>query len=186
MKLKVGLLAAALSLFAAAPASAGLFGDAVVIKRVQGGSVFKTVAATVGGAIEYSDNFFFIDVTDNELVFDAIANFSIGDIVYTIEGLDFDDKPATPNLIDAFATTQIFGTPNNPFGANRVTIAPDGKLSLSLNNTTGSGNGVARVTLGAPVQAPVPEPATWAMMIGGFALAGSAARRRTTPAVVHA
>jgi hypothetical protein len=26
--------------------------------------------------------------------------------------------------------------------------------------------------------APVPEPATWAMMIGGFALAGTAARRR--------
>ena len=27
--------------------------------------------------------------------------------------------------------------------------------------------------------APVPEPATWAMMIGGFALAGTALRRRT-------
>lgn len=29
----------------------------------------------------------------------------------------------------------------------------------------------------------VPEPATWAMMIGGFGLAGAAMRRRATPAV---
>ncbi|HEV2569139.1 PEPxxWA-CTERM sorting domain-containing protein [Sphingomonas sp.] len=36
---------------------------------------------------------------------------------------------------------------------------------------------VAGLTPPGPVNA-VPEPATWAMMIGGFALAGSAARRR--------
>ena len=30
----------------------------------------------------------------------------------------------------------------------------------------------------APMSAPVPEPATWAMMIGGFALAGAMMRRR--------
>lgn len=32
----------------------------------------------------------------------------------------------------------------------------------------------------------VPEPATWAMMIGGFGLLGAAARRRTRPTVTYA
>jgi len=34
----------------------------------------------------------------------------------------------------------------------------------------------------SPVAAPVPEPATWAMMIGGFALVGAALRRRKVAA----
>jgi hypothetical protein len=33
--------------------------------------------------------------------------------------------------------------------------------------------------LGASTVAPVPEPASWALMIGGFALIGSSLRRRT-------
>jgi len=36
----------------------------------------------------------------------------------------------------------------------------------------------APATLAVPLNAPVPEPATWAMMIGGFALAGAMLRRR--------
>jgi PEP-CTERM motif len=32
----------------------------------------------------------------------------------------------------------------------------------------------------------VPEPASWAMMIGGFGLIGAAARRRSRPAVSFA
>jgi hypothetical protein len=36
------------------------------------------------------------------------------------------------------------------------------------------------------VTAPVPEPATWAMMIGGFGLLGAAARRRRRIAVSFA
>ena len=174
-------------MFSGAPASASLLGDAIVIKRIQGGNfVFSSVSTTVGAGIEFSDNFFMIDVTENEIVFDAISNFSVGDIVYTIEGLDFDDLPATPNVITAFSSTLITGSPANPFEARRATIGSDGKFSLSFNQVTGSGNGIVRVTLGAPVQAPVPEPAAWAMMIGGFAMAGAASRRRHKASLVHA
>jgi hypothetical protein len=37
---------------------------------------------------------------------------------------------------------------------------------------------------GGAINAAVPEPSTWAMMIGGFALAGAAARRRTARTVL--
>lgn len=94
--------------------------------------------------------------------------------------MDFDDNPATPNIIEGFASFQIFGTPGKPFDVSRVIVTNTGLLKVSFLNTTGSGNGSATVTLGAPVQAPVPEPATWAMMLGGFALAGEAARGRRT------
>ncbi|HEV2567150.1 MAG TPA: PEPxxWA-CTERM sorting domain-containing protein [Sphingomonas sp.] len=171
---KLAVLAALFG--AAAPASAALTGDAVVVKRVQGHTVFKTVMANVGSGIEYSDNFFAIDIGENDILFDAFSNFSIGDIRYTIEGLDFDDRPATPNLIAGFTSQFVFGIPSDPFGQQRAVIQDDGIFRLSFANTTGAGSGFVRITLGAP--AAVPEPASWALMIGGFGLAGAAARRR--------
>ena len=185
LKLNISLIAAAAALFSAVPATAGLLGDSVVIKRVQGGTVFKTVSSNVGAGFEYTDNFFNIDVTENQIMFSG-GNFSIGSIEYTFEGLDFDDNAATANTVEAFESNQIFGSANNPFDANRVTIAPGGKLSLSLANTTGGAGAFARITLGAAQPAGVPEPASWAMMIGGFALAGAASRRRSPLAEVRA
>jgi hypothetical protein len=176
------LLSLATSLMGATSATAASFiGDNVVIRRVQGGDfVFKSVNAKVGAGAEYSDNFFSIDITDNAVNFKAVGgNFSLGDLVYDVAGLDFDDNPATPNILEGFASSQIFGTPGKPFDASRVTISNTGLLKVSFLDTTGSGNGSVVVTMGAPVQAPVPEPTTWAMMIGGFALAGAAARRRS-------
>jgi hypothetical protein len=177
--------AAALATVTAAPASAATFiGDNVTIKRLQGGnSVFKTVTTTVGATPEYSDNFFSIDVTANQVLFDVVSgNFSIGDIVYEISGLDFDDNPATANVIEDFSATQIFASPNKLIGMDRATITPTGLFRFSLKQTTGASSGFATVTFGAaPIQSAVPEPATWAMMIGGFGLVGGAmrsARRR--------
>jgi hypothetical protein len=172
--MKAGSILAAALLAGAAPASAGLMGDSVVIKRVQGGSfVYQTANTKVGAGFEYRDNFFTIDITDNEVIFDAGSLFSIGDIVYTIEGLDFDDRPLTPNIVEAFSSMQIFGSPASPFDARRLTIGTDGKLSLSFGNTTGGGSGEARITLGAPVE--TPEPAALGLLAAG--VLGVAARR---------
>jgi len=183
---KLACAAAAALAGIAAPASAATFiGDAVVIKRVQGGNfVFKTVTTTVGATPEYIDNFFSIDITANQVIFDVVSgNFSIGDIFYEISGLDFDDNPATANIIEGFNATQIFTSPNTLIGTDRATITPTGLFRMSFKQTTGAASGLATVTFGTapPVQSAVPEPATWAMMIGGFGLAGGAlrsARRR--------
>lgn len=182
------LIAAAAALLPAVPASASLLGDSVVITRVQGGNPFKTVSTTVGGAPEYIDNFFTIDITENEVRFDTFGNLSLGQIDYTIDGLDFDDNASTPNIVTSFFSKQIFrqapGFP--PIDIGNVTISPSGQLRISFANTVTGADGFASITLGAPSPTGVPEPTSWAMMIGGFALAGSAARRRTTRAVVHA
>lgn len=179
IKIYVALLATAASLLPVAPASAGLIGNSVVISRVQGGSIYKTVSTTVGSGFEYTDNFFNIDVSDNEILFSG-GNFSIGSIEYVFEGLDFDNDPATANTVEGFVSNQIFGNANNPFDAARIKIAGDGKLTMSFANTVGGANSFARITLGAASPTGVPEPSTWAMMIGGFAFAGAASRRRRT------
>ena len=185
---KTVLMAAVVALLPIAPASASLLGDHIVITRVQGGSPFKTVASTVGSDPEYIDNFFAIDVTENEVRFDTFGNLSLGQIDYTIDGLDFDDDASTPNIVTSFFSKQIFrqaaGFP--PIDISRVTISPSGQLRVSFANTVTGADGFASVTLGAPSPTAVPEPASWAMMIGGFALAGSAARCRATRAAVCA
>jgi hypothetical protein len=60
--------------------------------------------------------------------------------------------------------------------------------SLSINWTSGSPGDVLRVlTVGVPGATPaVPEPATWAMMIAGFGLAGASMRRRRATTLAFA
>jgi hypothetical protein len=60
--------------------------------------------------------------------------------------------------------------------------------SLLLNWTSGSPGDALRVlTIGVPGATPaVPEPATWAMMIAGFGLAGASMRRRRATTLAFA
>lgn len=69
------------------------------------------------------------------------------------------------NFFNAFDPTFYDGSA----GLYRVTIA-SGADSLSVDARIGA----------------VPEPATWAMMLGGFGLAGAAMRRRTRTSVTYA
>ena len=166
----------------AAPASAATFiGDNVTIKRIHAGTInFKTVTATVGTGFEYSDNFFGIDITANQVLFKAIGgSFSMGDIAYEVSGFDFDDNPSTANVIEDFVATQMFTGPGKLVGMDRATITPAGVFRMNFNQVTGGASGLATITFGAASPAgAVPEPATWAMMIGGFGLAGGALRAR--------
>ena len=64
-----------------------------------------------------------------------------------------------------------------PFRVTSVVVTASGGDSLY---------GIGEVQFTGTAINAVPEPATWAMMIGGFALAGAAARRRTARTVVTA
>ncbi|NJC34300.1 hypothetical protein GGR88_001774 [Sphingomonas jejuensis] len=55
----------------------------------------------------------------------------------------------------------------------------DGTLDIAFSDVANAGiNAGAAIT--APLPPSVPEPATWAMMIGGFGLVGAAMRRQRT------
>jgi hypothetical protein len=111
------------------------------------------------------------------VIFDSAGGtFSVGDIVYEVTGLSFDDMPETPNVIQGFSATQIFKASNVLITSDRATITPDGAFRMSFIQTTGSSSGIA-ITFGAPVASAVPEPTTWAMMLIGFGAVGYSMRR---------
>lgn len=73
-----------------------------------------------------------------------------------------------------------FGT-LTPFGTNaKFFVAGINHLDFTLNNISGpDAFQVAGLTVtAAPVTGTVPEPTSWALMVGGFALVGAASRRR--------
>lgn len=186
MNLRQKIVAAATALLVTTSAQAGLTGDAVRIKRIQGvNTIFQEVNTTVDGGIEYTDNFFNIDVTENEIVFDAVSGFSVSNIFYTFDGLDFDDDPTTANVVASFSSFQIFGPGAVLLGADRVSVEPSGKIIFSLPPTNGSSSGSIRILLGAASPSAVPEPTSWAMMVGGFGAIGGALRRRRKPRLLH-
>ena len=58
------------------------------------------------------------------------------------------------------------------------------RVRLDVNDIIGGPQSLyVDARIGAGALAPIPEPATWAMMIGGFGMAGAAMRRRTTKVV---
>lgn len=82
---------------------------------------------------------------------------------------------------DAFGTL-TYG--NVRFDAQKIDLpssfASDTLESVTINDLNGSGQAHPFLAALSVEQAGVPEPATWALMITGFGLVGSVARRRGT------
>jgi hypothetical protein len=104
--------------------------------------------------------------TDLTLSFDLAAGstFTLASFLYA------DDL--REGTIDFFHTAKVTG----------IALSPGATLTSESGALTLQPNG----TYGYPAAAPVPEPAMWAMMIGGFGLLGAAARRRTRVRVAFA
>lgn len=99
-----------------------------------------------------------------DLSFGTPYTYTGGDLAVTIRAIPTIGNPAI--AVDAFAP--------NTTSVNTVSLA------FSANATTGTvGVANAPVTrFGFAAAGVVPEPSSWAMMIGGFGLAGGALRRR--------
>ncbi len=112
---------------------------------------------------------------------------SLTDIALEINKAGNFTATATAYRFGAVVETSVRPGLSNPGGAGLLfpfvlDAAPFDTLTLTSTND-GSGFAVGSI---APVVVPgVPEPATWALMIGGFAMVGAAARRRR-PATVTA
>jgi hypothetical protein len=111
----------------------------------------------------------------------------------------FDDDASLVNLVFTYngPDFRTSGGPFPSFNFNGLTArstfgftTADAFFTLTTKNNPDNqpgGSGTPVFTLGqVSVPNAVPEPATWAMMIGGFGLAGAAMRRRATATQVTA
>lgn len=170
MRYFLALTAAA---FIAAPAMAAVaIGDTVTC-AVTGGGTFlcNTPSATVGSGPEFwignspADPHISADFSTDLLTIEAVRDTALGSTI-----LNFTVSPnpfSTVNLVSA-DWAGVFD-----FAAD-VAIS-GGTLSIDLRNSGVNISQGSSIVLSFGV---VPEPTTWAMLIAGFGLVGTALRRR--------
>jgi hypothetical protein len=197
------LLSAIAAISAAAPASAAVLTLQGVTANGPGDFTFN-YQATLGPdeGVRTGDRFVIFDFggyidgsvfSNSATVAASVENSSPSALVTP----GFNDDPAIANLVFTYVGPNFRNTggPLAPFdfpsiGA-RSTFAGtilDAVFTLTTKNNPANESNTAVYTLGS-VSVPrgaiaVPEPATWAMLIGGFGLIGvSARRRRAAPRV---
>jgi hypothetical protein len=156
-----------------------------------------TYQATLGPdeGVRTGDRFVIFDFAGyiNGSVFSGDANL-VASAQNTTSGVlitpGFNDDPNVANLVFTY-TGPAFRTTTGPLapfnfaaiGARSTfsRTAVDAFFTLTTKNNPAAERNQPVFTLGqisVPVSA-IPEPASWAMMIGGFGMLGAAARRRT-------
>ncbi|MGF7171640.1 hypothetical protein FHS91_003340 [Sphingobium xanthum] len=126
---------------------------------------------TIGGTLITSAVVLTSDPVTGHFAYSDIADVLLGPGTYVIAG-DYEGGDLPVNLAGVTTMagyTWLYDLQEFGAGLNFPTV------------TTGGGygtNGLAMVNFLATTSGAVPEPATWGMMIGGFALAGAAMRRR--------
>ena len=183
------LAGAAVVALAALPASAytitfanlpGSNGDTFAAPYSEGGYTVTPTSGSVKVAKQYGNpipDLFFVGTGGSITVtgglftlssFDAGLGSAFGNSTYTITG-------SLNGTQDYFATyvnsTAAFNTITTGSGATLFDT-----LTFALSTTSSSAN-IDNIVVNA---AAVPEPASWAMFIGGFGLIGAVARRRTS------
>ena len=120
--------------------------------------------------------------------FDKVASISfIWGSVDTYNTLDIFD--ADDNLLASFSGSDVF----NPANGDQGNVNTNPIVTISFN-TTAARDAVAYLRFSSTQNAfefdnlavAVPEPSTWAMMIGGFGLLGAAVRRSRKTTAVYA
>jgi hypothetical protein len=96
-------------------------------------------------------------------------NAALANLVFTYTGptIRADGGPLTPLDFGGFSASSIAGS-----------TAIDSFTSYTIKNNPQATAGTVTVQFGLVRVPAVPEPATWAMMIGGFGLIGGALRQR--------
>ena len=127
------------------------------------------------------------------------SGFKFDAISFNLQGTPGNALPeATSVFVEALNGGNVVGSGTLNLGGNgenRIRIIGDaGEIftgfRITLGPTGGTVDSISQVRIGGVAAIPggpaVPEPATWAMMLGGFAMLGAAARWRGRAAVTFA
>lgn len=156
-----------------------LFNPTVTIGAATGtyngtGSIFTT-SATGGytgatGTGTTNGSFTFSDTIGTTLATSLPLFISFGNYTFSVSSIKTIGYSSLNNGADNAISLYLLGTTiANGFAATASSV------TLQLNNTGGSAFSVG-ATLANPPSLAVPEPATWAMMLGGFGMLGAAMR----------
>ena len=154
---------------AAMAASAGMTTAATAATAVtvtcENGSCTAPISATITTAGTFTEEFTF-SFPAGGFTSSALVN---GALVATVGNIDF--TSVTLNGV-AFS---ILNTPSFSLADLAATLNAGGPQFLSVTGTSG-GNAAFGGNVTVSGVSAVPEPATWAMMIGGFGMVGGAMR----------
>jgi hypothetical protein len=149
-------------------------GDTLIIYDFAGyidGSIFSDIA-NVSTSTEFTSS--------SQITPGFTDDANLINLVFTYTGPEFRTAggPFAPFSFDGLgARSTLRGLQLSAFYGLSTKNNPDGLPG---------GSGTDIFTLGSVSTPAIPEPATWAMMIGGFGLAGSAMRRRSRITAVTA
>ncbi len=170
-----------LGLLGAAALSVGTNANATIITDPVDGAVLEGFGSDMFGknrnAAEGTG--MFTDIFNFTLSANWDANGQIGSIILQGKDIDF-----TSILLDGFAFYQTGWDPAaEAWTLDPVFLAAGSHTITVKGNILGPGGGAYVGTVN--VAPPVPEPATWAMMLMGFGAVGFAMRRRRRPALLQ-
>ena len=183
-KVLIAATLASASLFAATPASAAL--TLVTSCAVVGLDDIVPNAQACAGY--YDKNVLKSDAGDSATADEVTALNLLGltGTITVLEKLDNSGNFVTPlnglTYIGVHYGNGQGPVPNNPGGVTAFYRFDAGVNLDSISFTNGSVSGVSLYSTGPAV----PEPATWAMMLGGFGVLGAAMRRRRRTTVTFA
>ncbi|WP_148276618.1 FxDxF family PEP-CTERM protein [Sphingobium sp. SYK-6] len=166
MKKVVFAAAAAMAALGLAPAANAAVVDPI---DLSGGKVTDAFTGEVAGAGDFVDTFdFFLDTPS------ALTSSSITSILTTLKGAgDIDFTKVS------FNGTILFDIYNNQFGGVDLATVAGVWLGAGAHTLVVEGTAFGAASYGGNINvSPVPEPATWAMMVAGIAAVGMTMRRR--------
>ena len=111
---------------------------------------------------------------------EPIANFftfsdrSGGNFVFSLNSVETRSFSVSPGVSESFSLYLLGTTADTNLGYDATATS----LTLTFNETGTSGFSASGTLSVPPSIGAVPEPASWAMFIGGFGLIGGAMRRR--------